>query len=50
MKQLQVYFSFFDDGDEETDADGGPDLSFHCVLGGAVKGFDTQANITSLKV
>ena len=32
----------FDNRDEDINADCGPDLSFHCVLGGAVQGFDTQ--------
>ena len=34
--------TLFQDGDEEINGDGGPDLSAHRVVRGAVKGFDAQ--------
>jgi hypothetical protein len=34
--------TLFQDGDEEINGDGGPDLSAHRVGRGAVKGFDAQ--------
>jgi hypothetical protein len=33
---------FFDDGYQHVYRDGNPDLSFHGILGGAIKRFDTK--------
>ena len=41
--QAPVELEFlFDDGDQDVGADGNPDLSFHGVVGGPLKGLDTQ--------
>ena len=34
--------TFIDNGDQEIDTDGGPDLGFHGVFGGTEEGFDAQ--------
>ena len=34
--------TFFDDGDQDINTDGGPDLGFDGILGGAEEGFDAQ--------
>src|SRR5713101_763705 len=39
----------FDDGHEDVDTDGNPDLRFHGVYGGAVDGLDTQVLLDPLE-
>ena len=33
---------FLDNGDENINTDGDPDLGLHCVLGGSIKGLDSK--------
>ena len=39
MVQIQ---GFLHDGHENINGDGNPDLSFDCILGGAIKGLDPE--------
>jgi hypothetical protein len=41
--------SFFDDGDQQVDRDGDPDLGFDRVFAGSVEGLDAQVLLDPLE-